>query len=401
MKNNAVGISSCKDYDYKTVEESLNKLFDYLDMNIENPFQDIVKPGDTVFIKPNWVASKWRESCSHKDTIYSVITHPTVIEVVADKVVLALKGDGRLIIGDNPSIDADFEELMNLTNIKKLEKKYDIPCKILDLRPLFCDDLKNYGKLNEMIKQSGDPRGGVEVNLGKDSLLYGIKPELFRGVFNEREETIKAHSGDTQLYTYSKSIYDADVYISIPKLKTHHKTGVTLNLKGQVGSIINKNQLVHWKIGYPKNNGDEYPDKKAYEKSLTSKVTNRGAWPGNDTIWRMVADLYKGLLKKDRKYFTIIDGVIGGEGQGPFCPHSVNSKTLIGSDNFLTTDIIATRYMGINPLKIRYLEYFISYYNINIEEINVIINGENKIEFFNNEKYLDFDVTEIWREIKI
>lgn len=301
------------------------------------------------------------------------------------------------------------EDILFLNNFL-LEKKTFVLCKGLICEERFNinyqnqynrDDLKNYGKLNEMVRQTGDPRGGVEVNLAKDSLLYGIDPTLFRGVFNEREETIKSHSGETQLYTYSKSIYNADVYISIPKLKTHHKTGVTLNLKGQVGSIINKNQLVHWKVGYPEKNGDEYPSKVVYEDSLTKKVTNRGAWPGNDTIWRMVTDLYKGLLQKERKYFSVIDGIIAGEGQGPFCPHSVESKTLIAGDNFLLTDIIATRYMGIDPMKIKYLEYFIDYFKLNLEEIKVVNNNEAISLFFGNDKYLDFDVTETWKEIKI
>jgi len=134
---------------------------------------------------------------------------------------------------------------------------------------------------------------------------------------------------------------------------------------------------------------------------LRSKITNRGAWPGNDTIWRMVSDLYKGLLKKDRNYFSIIDGIIAGEGQGPFCPDSVNSETLIAGSDFLITDIIATRYMGIDPMKIKYLNYFIEYFNINLNEISVINNGIKADSFFGNQKYLNFKVKDVWNEIKI
>ena len=152
-----------------------------------------------------------------------------------------------------------------------------------------------------MISQPGDPFGTVEVNLGKDSLLYGIDPTRFRGVFDERDETVTSHTGETQLYTFARSLYDADVYISIPKMKTHQKVGATLNLKGLVGTISNKNQLVHWQVGYPEIHGDEYPTKEAWEAGQTAKVTHRGAWPGNDTIWRMVVDLYKSMLRKRRK----------------------------------------------------------------------------------------------------
>ena len=88
-------------------------------------------------------------------------------------------------------------------------------------------------------------------------------------------------------------------------------------------------------------------------------MTHRGAWPGNDTIWRMVADLYEGMQLKKRNYFTVIDGIIGGEGQGPFCPTSKCSSTLIASNNLLYADIVASRYMGFDPKKIKYLEHFI------------------------------------------
>lgn len=235
----SVAIEHADNYRLDIIKETLRRCFDDLGLPAQNPLGEIVKPGDTVFIKPNWVASKWRESCPHKDTLYCVITHPHVIEAVADYVAEALQGKGQIIIGDNPSIDADFGELMEFTEIEKIKTKYNVPVSILDLRPLVCDDLRNYGKKYLMVEQLGDPAGKVEVNLGRESLLYGIDPTRFRGVFDERDETVASHSGDTQLYTYARSLYDADVYISIPKLKTHQKVGATLNLKGLVGSISN------------------------------------------------------------------------------------------------------------------------------------------------------------------
>ncbi len=403
-----VGIEDADNYRLDTVKAALEKCFADLGYNSDNPLSKIIKPGDKVFIKPNWVASRWRESCPHKDNLYSVITHPAVIEAVADYAAKALTsrgGAGEIIIGDNPSIDADFNELMDFTQIRKLENKYDnVKVKILDLRPLVCDDLKNYGKKNLMVAQSGDPQGTVEINLGKESMLYGIDSTRFHGVFNEREETIASHTGETQLYTFAKSLYDADVYISVPKLKTHQKVGATLNLKGLVGSISKKNQLVHWQDGYPAIKGDEYPSKEAYEASKTAKVTHRGAWPGNDTIWRMVVDLYQALQKKDRRYFTVIDGIIAGEGQGPFCPTSKNANTLIAAEDLLAADIAAVRYMGLNPQKIKYLAHFLNEAKqISYNDIEVIKNQKTIENFFdkNSGNYKDFYVVPQWEEIKI
>lgn len=400
-----VAITDINTYDLNLVKESLLKLFLDLGYPEENPLGKIIEPGNTVFIKPNWVASRWRASCDHEDDLYSVITHPSLLEALADYVAEALQGEGKIIIADNPSIDADFEELMQHTKIReRLQGKYDCDLEIKDLRPLVCDDLKNYGKKYLMVAQDGDDQGTVEINLGKESMLYGLDPERFRGVFDEREETVASHTGETQLYTYARSLYDADVYISVPKLKTHQKVGATLNLKGLVGSISNKNQLVHWQVGYPEIKGDEYPTKEAYEASKKAKVTHRGSWPGNDTIWRMVVDLYKGMKKKERKYFTVVDGILGGQGQGPFCPYSKKSNTLIAGEDLFAVDCVASRYMGLNPQKIKYLNYFldVEYEGIALDNIDVILNGDEKEDFFNEEsKYLDFDVVEQWKEIKI
>lgn len=390
----------------ETVQEVILQGFRALGCKSKNPFKElgIVKKGDSVFIKPNWVASRWRESCPHKDNLYCVITHPAVIEVIVDFVALALENTGEIILGDNPSIDADFEELMNFTEIRKLEEKYKGLLTIKDLRPLVCDDLKNYGKKNLMIHQIGDDRGGIEINLGKDSLLYGIDPNRFRGVFDEREDTIASHTGNNQIYTFSKSLYDADVYISIPKLKTHQKVGVTLNLKGLVGSISNKNQLVHWQVGYPEIGGDEYPDKNSYIAAQTAKVTHRGAWFGNDTIWRMVADLYLAMKRKNRKYFSVIDGIVAGEGKGPFCPTSKYANSLILGENLLAVDCVAVRYMGFNPKRIKYLNYFLdkNFDDVSPNSIEVYDDGLKISNFFDStDRYKDFKVGKTWEVIKI
>jgi len=383
-----VAVASCDNYDKENVDNALSALMSMLDYD----FPDFIKSGMTVFIKPNWVASRWRESSPHTDTLWSVITHTAVIEAVCDRAAAALTGQGRIIIGDNPSIDADFEELMRFTDIRRLLNKYDVPVEILDLRPLVCKDLKDYGKRAKMHPQHGDPRGTVEVNLGSQSMLRGMDPALFRGVFDEREDTVASHTGDTQFYTFSKSIYDADVYISVPKLKTHHKVGVTLNLKGLVGSITEKNQLVHWRVGSPETGGDEYPNAASMEAAKSAKVTERGAHPDNDTIWRMVADLYTAFRKGNRKYFSLVDGIIAGEGKGPFCPHAKYANTLIAGDDLLAVDIVSTRLMGLDPNKIRYLKHFLESGEIDCDDIDVLGDAH---------KSLDFAVPEQWSGIKI
>ena len=398
-----VAIDHVDNYRYDSVKACLQRCWKSLGLDDANPLGAYIQPGDKVFVKPNWVASRWRASCPHVDSLYCVITHPAVIEAVIDAVAVALRGRGQIILGDNPSIDADFQELMAFTKIDRLEKKYNDLLTIKDLRPLVCDNLEYYGQRDKMVHQPGDDEGTVEVNLGEESLLYGLDPVRFRGVFNEREETIAAHTGKRQLYTYSKSLYDADVYISIPKLKTHQKVGATLNLKGLVGSIADKNQLVHWQVGYPDIHGDEYPSKEAYEAGKKAKVTHRGAWPGNDTIWRMVVDLYQGMRKRKRKYFTVIDGIMAGEGKGPFCPTAKYANTLIAGDHLLAADLVAVRYMGFDPEKINYLAHFLKHPvdGVTLQDIAVVDDGKVVSGFFEAKtRYKDFHVVDAWQEIR-
>lgn len=401
---NRVAISSCDNYRLPEVSKALDKMMEDLGYDVKNPFEGFIKPGMKVTIKPNWVASRWRESCEHTDYLYCVITHPALIEAVADRVAIALDGKGEIIIADNPSIDADFEELMNFTGIRRLENKYEVPCHIYDLRPLICPSLDVYGKKDKMVPQAGDPNGQIEINLGKSSLLSEVDPTLFRGVFDEREETVEAHTGDNQLYTFARSIYDADVFISLPKLKTHQKVGATLNLKGLVGTITKKNQLVHWRVGVPANGGDEYPDQESYDKAYASGKLHRGSWPGNDTIWRMVVDLYQSLLTNEKqKRFTIIDGILAGEGQGPFCPTSKFANTLIASDDFLMADLVAARYMGLDPEKMKYLSHFIDKYGLDLDKDIEVRNDGKMVEgFFSaDDRYKNFEVVDAWKDVLV
>ena len=63
-------IATADSYQPQKVNRALDCIFRSLGLNPECPFKGIIKPGMTVFIKPNWVASRWRESCPHRDNLY-------------------------------------------------------------------------------------------------------------------------------------------------------------------------------------------------------------------------------------------------------------------------------------------------------------------------------------------
>ena len=75
---------------------------------------------------------------------------------------------------------------------------------------------------------------------------------------------------------------EADVFINIPKLKTHKKVGLTCALKNLVGINANKNWLPHHTEGTTDRGGDQFPasNRKArlehtWMGAIKSKLRNR------------------------------------------------------------------------------------------------------------------------------
>jgi uncharacterized protein (DUF362 family) len=76
----------------------------------------------------------------------------------------------------------------------------------------------------------------------------------------------------------------------------------------------------------------------------------------------MVLDLNRILLFADsngtlrdrpvRGYFSFIDGVIGGQGEGPLHPDPYESGVIVGGFNPVAVDWAAARLMGFDPTRI-------------------------------------------------
>ena len=81
-----------------------------------NPLNGIVRPGDSVIIKPNWI----RGSAENGSDWECIITHPSVIRAVADYVGKALSGKGSICLADAPQNDADFDVLRELAHVDDL-----------------------------------------------------------------------------------------------------------------------------------------------------------------------------------------------------------------------------------------------------------------------------------------
>jgi hypothetical protein len=166
-----------------------------------------------------------------------------------------------------------------------------------------------------------------------------------------------------------------------------------------VGTVANKKGLVHWREGFPGVGGDACPSLFAFLQGLRARVKKRGAWQGNDTIWRMTADLYNLLHEHGpQRRFSIVDVIRGGEGNGPFCPRTKRSQALIAGADFLAVDCVATRLMGFDCAQVPYLQRLLHEHKRDVRAIALLREQAAAADSLwdNGQRHLDFVPPDGW-----
>ena len=374
-----------------------------------NPLGEIIQPGDNVVLKPNLVISE------HPDGIPGIeasVVHGSIIRAFLDYVFIANRGQGRITVADSPIKEVDFDQILELTGIGPavayLTDRYDLDIDLVDFRDLQVERDRD-GVMISSRRLVGDPEGYQIIDLGQKSMLTEIAQHAprYRSTAAVYEKaTVQAHNLERNLYSIPNRVLQADVVISLAKLKTHRKAGVTLSLKNMVGITNEKRWLPHHRVGSPSHGGDLYADStrldfkikerakdlllthswgrwgshyvgmpllKSYQK-LVQPLLDRlhrddphakiedGDWYGNDTVWRMVLDLNTLLFYADRqgvlcdqpqrRYFSLIDGIIGGAEEGPLKPRPHPAGLLVAGFNPVVVDMVSTRIMGFDYRKI-------------------------------------------------
>lgn len=118
------------------------------------------------------------------------------------------------------------------------------------------------------------------------------------------------------------TIMRADLVVSMPKMKTHHWAGATLSMKNLFGTVP----------------GTEF------------------GWPKNPLHWAGIPNSIADLWSTVRPGFTIVDGVIGMEGDGPIRGTAVPHGLVLMGEHLPAVDATAARLMGLAPERIAYLE---------------------------------------------
>ena len=243
--------------DLTLVKDMVNESLDLI-----GGVESILNGAQRVIVKPNLV------EVPVESTGGSVLTDPRVIEATVS--LLKDHGVKRIQVGEGKSVNLRYE----------------------DAGPRMA--FENTG-IADVVRRAG----GEIVCWGDDDPYIDVKvPE-----------------GDVfEKIGIPKSILDADLFLNLPKLKTHCQTVVTFGIKNMQGVFTVEEKIMFHDESFP---------------------------------WKMVD-----ILRVAKPHVTIIDGLICGEGYGPIYSTPVEMNLIVASQDIVAIDAVCTAIMGIEPFEV-------------------------------------------------
>jgi len=242
--------------DVEVVEEMIEKAIGLLD-----GFDSIISNANTVLVKPNLVEPPLKIMGE------AVVTDLRVIEALVG--ILKKRGVKNVLVGEGRSV--------------------------------------NLQHCNSGARQAFERTG----------MLKAVRRAGGKPVYWDEESYVEVEIPNGEIMSKAsvpKSILESDVFISVPKMKTHCQTTVTLGIKAMQGIF-------------------KVEDKKRHHRE--------------DFYWKMI-DILR-VIKPD---LTIVDGIIAGEGYGPIFPDPVEMNLIIASTDVVAVDAVCSAIMGIEPFEV-------------------------------------------------
>jgi hypothetical protein len=361
-----------------------------------NPFGRWVHPGQRVFVLCNFV--QHRRANETGEDFAGKCAHGSVLRPLIDYLLIALRGEGQVVFGNAPLQSCDWSAVLADTqadNVADFYQTHGQPVEARDLR-LFVTERNVLGAIKSL--QRRDESAGCVIDLASQSMLAKVaNPDRARfRLLDYDPRRIEAHHWQgNHKYVVHRSVLEADVIVSLPTLKTHEKVGITCALKGCVGAIAHKDCLAHHRVGTPATGGDEYPNDRLRVKRMISRFHDwaqqtvpgsahgnllrvvdkllrvglhrvvhfgHGGWWGNDTAWRMALDIARILRFADtngkmqttpqRQHLVLVDGIVGGQGDGPLKPTAAHRGIVLFADDLPVADYACATMMGFDAARI-------------------------------------------------
>jgi uncharacterized protein (DUF362 family) len=173
---------------------------------------------------------------------------------------------------------------------------------------------------------TGTPLSGPLITQIRYNTIAGVEFLDLNTIPREDCYYVRSPQRITREPIYMTKIYvDADMVISVPKLKTNYAVGPSLDLKNGFGAPPKPlmNDGSRWKLGL-------------HRLGIPESIVEIN------------------LLRKPD--FVVIDGIIAGEGDGPTTNSPIDAHVVFAGSDVLAVDAIAAYFMDFNPQKIPHLK---------------------------------------------
>jgi len=225
--------------------------------------------GSSVLIKPNAA----RLSPAGK----GVTTHPLVVSATIDE--LKEKGAAEIVIGESCIFGVDAQEAFRMTGMAEISEREGVT-------------LIDFDRLEPM-----------EIDVPGGSVIQKIKVPTLLKKF--------------------------DFIISIPVMKTHMHTLVTLSIKNMKGLLWRREKARFHQLRYDERITKGYKELDIAISEMASVLS---------------------------PHLAIIDGTVGMEGMGPAYGRPKQMGIIVVGNNALSADAVAARLMGMNPEAVPHLK---------------------------------------------
>jgi uncharacterized protein (DUF362 family) len=185
--------------------------------------------------------------------------------------------------------------------------------------------LRRAGAREVIVGEGPGHRRDLEYLLSSTGMLQALASERvpFVDLNHDDVHAVPLRSWFTALpeLALPQALLDADLVVSMPKLKTHHWAGITCSMKNLFGVVP----------------GAVY------------------GWPKNLLHFRGIDESILDIVATVRPGLAIVDGVVGMEGDGPIMGRPKTAGVVLMGRDVVAVDASAARVMGLRPEGVRYL----------------------------------------------
>ncbi len=201
-----------------------------------------------------------------------------------------------------------------------------IPGNAINTHPLLvlatAESFRRLGAKSVLVAEGPGHQRDTQLVLSQSSYEQHLRDEKIRFVDLNRDQLLRtplraSYTGIKDLWL-PRTVLESDFLVSMPKVKAHHWSGVTLSMKNMFGVVP----------------GTRY------------------GWPKNILHWQGIQESILDLCATVPIRFVIADGIVAMEGNGPLngTPRSLGQVVL--ANDPVAADATCARLMGFEPDRI-------------------------------------------------